>query len=190
MAPSIVVFALAVALSQSQPRYSEYGQHTERGGTRVAYWDNEKDQAVGEVAIEYGRPLWKAAYDEQLDAMTSGKIWRLGENFWTSLDSNLTLTIGGVEVPVGYYYLVVKRSEDGSKWSLAFVDPVEIRKKTVDPFEVTTRETDVPVRFEAPLTFEPQDVVRERLVIELTEERLVIQWGSFALSAPVSVSHR
>ena len=46
--------------------------------------------------------------------MTSGKIWRMGENFWTSLD----------------------------------------------------------------------------LAFELTEERLVIALGSFALSAPVSVSHR
>ncbi len=41
--------------------------------------------------------------------MTSGKIWRMGENFWTSLDSNAPLTIGGVEVPV----LVVTRPEDG-----------------------------------------------------------------------------
>ena len=93
-------------------------------------------------------------------------------------------------MPVGYYYLVVKRSEHGSKWSLAFVDPAETRSKAIDPLEVGTRPAEVPVRFEAPLTFEPLDVVRERLVIELTEERLVIEWGSFALSAPVAGSHR
>ncbi len=25
-------------------------------GTRLAYWDNEKNQAAGQVAIDFGRP--------------------------------------------------------------------------------------------------------------------------------------
>ena len=113
MGSLIASVVLAATFSQDQPKYLEYGHHTDRGGTRVAYWDNEKDQAAGQVAIEFGRPAWKPEYDGQLDAMTSGKIWRLGENFWTSLDTNIPLTLGGVDVPVGYYYLVVKRTEDG-----------------------------------------------------------------------------
>ena len=188
MTSGIVTIVLAMALGQAQPKVIEYGQQTERGGTRVAYWDNENNQALGQAAIDYGRPLWKAEYHEQLDAMTSGKIWRMGENFWTSLDTNLPLTIGGVDVSVGYYYLVVKRSEDGSDWSLAFVDPSETRKKVIDPFEVGTRAAEITVLLEAPLTFDTRDVPRERLEIELTEEHLVIEWGTFALSTPVSVS--
>ena len=190
MQPSIALFALVFVFGQPQPRYIQFGQQTERGGTRVAYWDNEKNQAVGEVAIDFGRPLWKEQYAEQLDAMTSGKIWRMGENFWTTLDSNVPLTIGGADVPVGSYYLTVKRSEDGATWSLAFVDPVETRKRVLDPFEVGTRPDEIPVRFEAPLSFQTVEEPQERLVIELSETRLRIRWGTFALSAPVSVTHR
>jgi hypothetical protein len=29
----------------------------------------------------------------------AGKRWRFGENFWTTLDTNMELTIGGVKVP-------------------------------------------------------------------------------------------
>lgn len=188
MAIGIVSMILAAVLSQAQPKVTEFGQQTERGGTRVAFWDNEKNQALGQAAIDYGRPLWKPEYQEQLDAMTSGKIWRLGENFWTTFDCNIPVRIGGIDVPVGYYYLVVKRSEDGSAWRLAFVDPDPIRQKHIDAFEVSTRPTEIPVRFEAPLTFEPRDAPRQRLEIQLTEERLVIEWGTFALSAPVSIS--
>lgn len=190
MATNVIVLVVATVLAQAGSQYTQFGEHTERGGTRVAYWNAEKQQAAGEVAINFGRPEWKLEYDGRLDAMTAGKMWRMGENFWTSLDTNIPLTIADVDVAVGYYYLAVTRSEDGSRWNLVLIDPVETRKKRIDPYEVAARSDEVPVRFEVPLKFEARDEAQDPLDIRLSEERLVIAWGSFELSAPVSVSPR
>jgi hypothetical protein len=180
--------------ARAQDTYTVFGEHPVRGATRVAYWKNAQNRAAGEVAIEFGRPVWKEEYGPKLDEMTSGKIWRMGENFWSSLDTNLPVRIGGVDLPVGYYYLVITRSEDGSRWRLGFVDPAKARERTLDPYEVQTRPAEVPIRHEAPLSFSKSAERMERLDVDLrlaegkeTEGTLVIRWGDFALSAPFEV---
>lgn len=191
IAPLALACLLGLVQTQPASKLTQFGTKTERGSTRLAYWDNEKNEAVGQVAIDYGRPVWKDGYDTQLDAMTRGKIWRMGENFWTSLDTSLPVSIGGVEIPVGYYYLAVERSADGADWELLVVDPASVRERFLDAYEVGTRPSAVPVRLRVPLAFERREGEggerTEKLDIELTEDRLLIAWGDFALSAPVAV---
>ena len=64
------------------------GQPDERASTRLLY---ETNRAIGEFAIDYGRPAWKKEYEDPatFDKMTRGKIWRLGKDFWTTLDTSL-----------------------------------------------------------------------------------------------------
>ena len=73
------------------------GQPDERASTRLLY---ETDRAIGEFAIDYGRPAWKKEYEDPatFDKMTRGKVWRLGKDFWTTLDTSLPLRIAGREV--------------------------------------------------------------------------------------------
>src|SRR5437764_3074452 len=67
----------------------------ERGTTRVGYWDRKKNHGAGQFAIDDGRPLWKKDYEDtaKFDAMTKGHVYRMGSNFWTTLDSDMPLTI-------------------------------------------------------------------------------------------------
>jgi hypothetical protein len=168
-----------------------------RGETRLLFWNNAANRSVGEVAILYGRPEWKADYDKPgaLDTLTVGKFWRVGQNFWTLLDTNLPLKIGGQPVQMGMYYLVVERSADGGTWSLAFLNTTGARTRRIDPFELPGRAADLPIAFKAPLTFRKRDDTTPFLSITLMsapadpgKAMLEIRWGSFELSAPVEVT--
>ena len=48
----------------------------------------------------------------RFDVATKGKVWRLGNDYWTLLDSNIPIKVGGRDIPVGLWYLGLSRSDD------------------------------------------------------------------------------
>src|SRR5215510_12545307 len=106
----------------------------ERGLTRILYWNPTRDYPVASVSIDFGRPVWNRQLDNPaaFDQLTRGKVWRLGNDYWTIMDTNLPLTIAGREIPVGLWYLGLHRSTDGATWSLAFIDPAKARSGHLD----------------------------------------------------------
>jgi len=164
----------------------------ERGTTRVGFWNTKKDMGAGQFAIDYGRPVWKKDYEDaaKFDAMTRGKVYRLGSNFWTTLDSDMPLTIAGTTVPAGLWYLGLHRSDDGATWSLVFIDPAKARGAHIDASEIGR----APVAFKAPMTVEAAAETKDKLTIDLIFKRanpkdvtLRVAWGKLQLSAPVQV---
>ena len=164
----------------------------ERGTTRVGFWNTKKDMGAGQFAIDYGRPVWKKDYEDtaKFDAMTKGKVYRLGSNFWTTLDSDMPLNIAGTTVPAGLWYLGLARSADGATWSLVFIDPMKARAEHIDASEIN-RAT---VAYKAPMTLEQATEPKDKLTIDLVFKRanpkdvtLRIGWGKLQLSAPVQV---
>jgi hypothetical protein len=201
---ALVVFALMscfVSVFQAQetkpqkprPKFVAFGSDSpERGTTRIGYWNNEKNMGAGQFAIDYGRPVWRKEYEDtaKFDAMTKGKVYRLGSNFWTTLDTDMPLTIAGKTIPAGNWYLGLHRSEDGAVWSLVFIDPAKARAAHVDASEIER----APVAFKAPMTVEQAAEAKEKLTIDLVFQRgdlknvtLKIAWGKMQLSAPISV---
>ncbi len=192
---AVVLLSLIPAhAQQSKPTLvAEGGQPDDRASARVLYWNTVKDQAAGQFAINYGRPVWKSVYEDpvKFDQMTKGKVWRMGSNFWTVLDSCLPLKISGKKVPAGYYYLGLHRSEDGAKWSLAFIDPARVRAAHIDGFEIAK----APVAFEVPMSVANATTKPEKLTIELSYPKddihkvtLSVAWGTLALTAPIEVT--
>ena len=186
---------LAVSAHAQQPRkniVAEGGTTSDRASARVLYWNLKAKAAAGQVAINYGCPVWKKDYEDQakFDDMTKGKVWRLGNNFWTTLVTDLPLTISGKPVAPGPYYLGLSRSTDGSQWSLAFIDPTGARQAHLDAFDIRKAKVD----FLAPMTTEKAGELAEKLTITLTHPKediknvtLKIAWGNLALSAPVKI---
>ena len=193
--PAVIAILAAGAMAQ-QPKslfVAEGGTPDDRASARVLYWNTKTDSAAGEFAIDYGRPVWKKAYDDpaKLDAMTKGKVWRMGSNFWTVLDTSLPLRIGGKRVGVGSYYLGLRRSADGASWSLAFIDPAQVRRARLDGFEIGK----AAVESEAAMNLEKASDTVEKLTITLSYPKedpkkvtLKVAWGSVVLTAPVEVS--
>jgi hypothetical protein len=192
---AFVLLSLIPAHAQpSKPAIvAEGGQPDDRASARVLYWNTVNNGAAGQLAINYGRPVWKSVYEDPVsfDRMTKGKIWRMGSNFWTVLDSCLPLKISGKEVPAGYYYLGLHRSEDGSKWNLAFIDPERVRAAHIDAFQIER----APVAFEVPMSIAKAKTKPEKLTIKLSYPKddihkvtLSVAWGILALTAPIDVT--
>lgn len=190
----VLLFAIGAAAQQKKP-YQVYSSENpdERASTRILFWDVNKNEGAGEIAIDYGRPEWKKDYEDQakFDAFTKGKTWRFGNNFWTTLDTSIPVTIAGKSVSVGVYYLGLHRSADGANWSLAFIDPVKVRARKTDAFDADK----APIEFQAPLVQSEAATSAEKLTVILTADptdqkkgTLVMRWGKLHFSAPVELT--
>ena len=194
LAGVMLLFTLNAEGQQQMPKIvAEGGTPDERASARVLYWNTQTDAAAGQLVIDYGRPVWKKEYEDpaKFDAMTRGKIWRMGSNFWSILDTQLPLSIGGKKIPVGFYYLGLHRSEEGSEWSLVFVDPGRVRKGRLDAFQIEK----APVEFEALVSFAKAETPAEKLTITLSHPEddirhvtMRVAWGNLALSAAIEVA--
>jgi hypothetical protein len=192
----LLIFSAAVVQAQNnkpRPKIGAFGSDSpERGTTRVGYWDNEKNMGAGQFAIDYGRPVWRKEYDDtaNFDKITKGKVYRLGSNFWTTLDTDMPLTIAGKSIPAGSWYLGLHRSEDGATWSLVFIDPVKARGAHIDASEIER----APIAYKTAMTVEQPSESKEKLTIDLIFQKgnlkdvtLRIGWGKMQLSAPIVV---
>jgi DUF2911 family protein len=193
---ALVIFWAGVIQAQDnkpRPKIIAFGSDSpERGTTRVGYWNNEKNMGAGQFAIDYGRPVWRKEYDDtgNFDKITKGKVYRLGSNFWTTLDSDMPLTIAGKAIPAGSWYLGLHRSEDGATWSLVFIDPAMARAAHIDASEIER----APIAYKAPMAVEQATDSKEKLTIDLIFQKgnlkdvtLRIAWGKIQLSAPIVV---
>jgi hypothetical protein len=191
----ILCFVSVLQAQEKKPPIVAYNEPTlgERGVTRILYWDQEKNVALGELTITFGRPIWKKEYENSplFDLSTKGKVWRLGNDYWTILDTNIPLKISGRDIPVGLWYLGLHRSSDGGSWSLSFIDPVKARSIRLDPFAINK----APIEFRIPMALESPEETKEKLTISLSNQKenirnvtLKIAWGKLQLSAPVQVS--
>jgi hypothetical protein len=194
LAGALMLFSLNAGGQQQRPKIvAEGGTPDDRASARVLYWNGQTDAAAGQVAIDYGRPVWKKEYNDsaKFDAMTRGKVWRMGSNYWTTLDTNLPLSIGGKKVPVGFYYLGLHRSEEGSEWSLVFIDPAKARRERLDAFQIER----APVEFEAVMSnVTKAETPREKLTITLSYPKddikhvtMRVAWGNLVLKTPIEV---
>jgi Protein of unknown function (DUF2911) len=192
---SVALLAAGSLGAQQNPKISvEGGSPDDRASARLLYWNNQANTAAGQLAINYGRPVWRKDYEDpaKFDKMTKGQVWRMGSNFWSNLYTDVPVTIGGKSIAPGFYFLGLRRSADGASWSLAFIDPVKVRRSRVDAFQIRKAS----VEFTAPMTTESgsADTV-EKLTITLAASgndmrnaTLKVAWGHVALSAPVHVA--
>lgn len=190
----VLLFAISAVAQQKKPYQVFFSDKPdERASTRILFWDADKNEGAGEIAINYGRPEWKKEYEDQaaFDGFTKGKTWRFGNNYWTTLDTSIPVKIAGKSVAVGLYYLGLHRSADGASWTLAFIDPVKVRARKTDAFDADK----APIEFQAPLTQSEAATSADKLTVILSGDRanhksgtLVLRWGKLQFSAPVELS--
>jgi hypothetical protein len=191
---AVLFFTICANAQQTKKTIvAEGGSPDDRASARVLYWNTKIDGAAGQFAIDYGRPVWKKEYEDNVkfDGMTKGKVYRLGSNFWTTLVTDLPLNIAGKDVPPGVYYLGLDRSADGAQWSLAFIDPAGVRAVHLDAFNISRAKVD----FLAPMTTAQAGVSASKLTITLTYPKdginnvtMKVAWGTLELTAPIKVT--
>ena len=168
------------------------GRLAQRASARILYMNQDTNGFVGQLVVNYGQPVWKAEYEDLglFDKMTKGQVWRMGDNFWSVLDTHVPLKVSGRDIGVGSYYLGVHRSQDGNSWSLAFLDPGAIREARLDASEIAKATVD----FMVPMSYSRTDENVESLTITLdypkedpTNVTLRVVWGKLPLTAPIEV---
>ena len=163
-----------------------YPETSSRGATRIFYWFGP--DSAGQVHIDHGRPHWSPAYEKFLNAPAASR-WRCGENFWTTLDTNIDLVVGGVAVPVGMYYVVLQHLADRGP-ELVLLDPQVVRRQRLDAYEADKTSGGIVV----PLRHEAASLPASRLQFELTVDRsrrdrgeLRLHFGPHLLRADVEL---
>lgn len=166
-----------------------FPETSHRGNTRIFYWFGP--DSAGQVAIDFGRPRWQAAFAKFVE-QPAGRRWRLGENFWTTLDTNMALQIGGVDVAVGQYYCVLVNTRDGGP-QLLLLDPNEARKQRLDAFEANKTQGGLAI----PLQLTKAETAADELDLELTVDAttkdrgaLTIRFGPYRLTTAVLMHPR
>ena len=180
---------VAWSAQQGVPRAAQrpFPEQTARGSTRIYYWGG--NHSGGQAQIHFGQPQWHDSYDEKLDSL-SGKRWRLGQNFWTTLDTNLDLAFGEIEVLAGCWYLALERNVDGS-YVLWVLDPVEIRDAHLDAFQVDQTKGGLAIALEHKAVAVKAEKLQIRLDLDATRKdgaKLVIHFGKHELSAPLTMT--
>ncbi|MBM4015002.1 MAG: DUF2911 domain-containing protein [Planctomycetes bacterium] len=179
---ALVTAALAVpAFGQVQ---AFGGDAPRAAATRMLFGPNFTPQ--GMLCIQYGAPGWKAEYDAQFDQI-KGQNLRLGKDFWTTFNTSCALTIGGVEVAAGAYYLGLKCDAEG-KFSLLLLDA-----KTADAGKQApwTGATWTPA-YTCPLTKTATETEAAVMKMSLAgngqvahEMTFTLNWGKHQLAAPI-----
>jgi tetratricopeptide (TPR) repeat protein len=155
-----------------------------RKDCRLFYWAG--NGSPGQMVVSYGPVTWKDSYEGQFQAKTmTNRRWRLGSNFWTTLDTNMDITIGGQKVPAGYYYITLEKKDDGNL-VLALNDPAQIRARKLDAFQAHETKGGI----EIPMAHATSEDVAGELTISFHkgdasgQGNLEIRFGGHSLNAP------
>lgn len=190
LAASLAAPAAAAVLqsaARATPPQRPFAEASSRGNARIFYWGG--DRSAGQLSIDYGQPAWKPEFDAALEKR-KGVRWRLGQNAWTSLDTNIDLRAGAVEILAGHYYLVLERGAADGAFTLWLLDPVEIRDARLDAFQADRTSGGIAV----PMTLRKAAASSGRLVIRLDLDparkdgaRLVVHFGPHELTADLTL---
>jgi tetratricopeptide (TPR) repeat protein len=163
-----------------------FAPQTRRISQRVAAFGPD---GVPQLSLDYGPVPWNDKYDAVVGSEKfRGKKWRLGSDFWTSLDTSMPLTIGGVSIPVGYYYLTLTQLTDNLV--LGVHDAAEVKKQRLD---AVLAAQSLQGGLEVPLQYEKGTDKADRLQIAIDIDpasggksgTLVIRFGPHSAKAKV-----
>ena len=197
----------APAPEPPSPKLRGWAQQMVRAGTRLVYFHETAptpwDVSPGQVAITYTKLPWKPLYEESMDRLLRRdgdapevQRWRLGRDLWTTLDARLPISIGGVRIESGYYYLVLEldQTTDEDRVRLAVVDPDAMTAGSLDAWHVDKKELPVLVRAPLDLARAKEDRDAKELDIKLAVDgddpargTLTIAFGPYLLSAAVVI---
>jgi len=124
------------------------------------------------VTIQYARPMLKGR--DLAKMIQPGKLWRIGADIPTTIESDQDLDFGGTRVPKGKHILLARYIEAG-KWTLV------VSSQPIFQYEPSAKLAEVPMQIES------AGSPVEELTINLSNQggRAVIDiaWGSEQLEA-------
>jgi tetratricopeptide (TPR) repeat protein len=162
-----------------------FANNGDRKASRVVWFSG---RGAPQAIVSYGPVAWKDAYAEQIKSTKlENTRWRLGKDFWTTLETSLPLAVGGKDVAPGYYYLTLER-RTGGDFVLAINDAEPIRKARLDAFQADKTKGGIEVVLKHETLSEPAAKLEIGLTVEPGDQgkgALTIRFGPNKLTAPV-----
>lgn len=160
--------------------------------TRVLFFKRKpKFHIPVQYSITYGAPAWRSAFDDQL-AAAKGKNVRLrfGKDFWTTLDTNTDLTIGGAKIKAGPYYLVLEHTK-GNSINIVALNANDIRDKKLDAFQSGSTTGGIVIPCKHKKSDKETDSLQIKLIAgkEPTTGTLGVRFGPHSLAAAIKVHY-
>jgi hypothetical protein len=129
------------------------------------------------VTIDYGQPSLKGR--DPLQMIQPGKVWRLGSEAPTTIESDKDLDFGGTKVPKGKHILLARYVESG-KWTLV------VSSQPANRFEPSAKIAEIP------LTLQEMSVSVETLTLKLADKGgkgvIDIAWGKLRLAGSFTIA--
>jgi len=170
------------------PRVTAFAQTTERRNSRVAWFG--PTGSPGQIGLDYAPVPWNDEYEAALaGGKLTGKKWRLGADFWTTLDNSMDLQFGAVTVPAGYWYLTLEQ-RDGKTFVLALHDAAAVKKQKLDPVFAGRLQGGIEVAMAHDATSDAQDQLEITIAPNpgsSSEGSLQIRFGRHRLATPVTM---
>ncbi|MEY4673437.1 MAG: hypothetical protein RL148_1221 [Planctomycetota bacterium] len=182
MLPVLALAALALPTLAQDVKV--FGGKGERAASTMIFFS---DKPEGGISLSHGQPVWRDEYNAMLGTL-SGKMHRLGKDWWTTFDNSMKLTIGGAELPAGSWFCGLEVDAKGG-FHLVFLDSAKAMKDGTMPFMPDTWKVDHKV----PLTMHKDklDKVVEKMTMEIKgdskQAELSLSWGKHVLNADVKV---
>jgi hypothetical protein len=196
-APLVALLATSALAQVRQGSWTPVAESFERGYSSISYWtyrDDGVEIGGGRISVEHGKPQWPESLGakEHFDAATIGKMWRLGNNKWTTLDTQLPIEMGGRKIEPGIYYLVLERPTE-SEWRLLFVSPEAVAPHLIDAWAVQARPGELPILFSVPMRYSTGEKTKDLdITLGLEEEDMSrgwmrIEWGTHRLETDLDI---
>ncbi|HSR67248.1 MAG TPA: hypothetical protein VLU25_04850 [Acidobacteriota bacterium] len=198
---------LVAAAALSAPLLAEVliftSGETDRGASRMAIFDghprgllSDQSEFLGQIVVNFGKPQWKPEYKSMLKGGGDQKVWRLGADYWTTLEANIPFRLGGKRLQPNQYFLAARYSQERGGWNLLVLDPAKVRQGHLDPFVAQglpkrhLEGAGSPLITEIPLESSTLEETAEKLSILITSESktppargtLAIRWGDIQLA--------
>jgi len=157
-------------------------QSLERVGSRALWFGN--NTITGQFHISHGSPMWKEAYEGQLDTIPDGSRVRFGKDFWTTFETTIPVSIGGTRLEPDYYYLAIARNGDGL--DLVAYQAARLREQRIGSFQ-PPQEGGAVIEMALEKGERVEDDLACDFVVDNTTGDVVLEitWGPYTLSAPV-----
>lgn len=185
-----LVATLTLFAAPTKAQVVTFGGDSDRKISNVMFFDQGARKYLGGYAVNYGSATWKDEYNKHVGA-AGESVLRLGSGDWATFDTSVPMTIGGVKVGAGQWYLALG-SQDG-KLFLVMMRAGYCRKNKVPSFRPQLAKQKKMI----PFKHATGESNTEKLSISVAADKknvangtLTLKWGKHVLTAPIVANYK
>ncbi|HLQ37985.1 MAG TPA: DUF2911 domain-containing protein [Planctomycetota bacterium] len=144
-----------------------------------------KDGKLLAALLDHGTPAWNGERAKAMAALKTGSRWRFGTDWWTTLDSDVPLLIGGKKLPAGCWHLVLQKA-DGDGWNLCCCAAADQLGQRLDAFSADQAKPALVVPLTVAKATKMADALQVQFAVDGRQLLLEVLFGDHRLTVPLT----